>query len=101
MANLGPAAGGTPDRVWINYDYTAVNTTQDLFHADAAEAVARANSGDTIVLYDLESDPGETTDVAAANPEIVADMRRIMDAEHIPSEAFPLPTIDVAVESTP
>ena len=52
VANSSPGAGGTPDRVWINYDYTAVNTTQDLFHADAAEAVAHANSGDTIVLYE-------------------------------------------------
>lgn len=49
---------------------------------------------DTIVLYDLETDPGETTNVAKQHPDIVEEMKRIMAAEHLPSEAFPLPTID-------
>ncbi|MCH2149894.1 MAG: arylsulfatase [Phycisphaerales bacterium] len=56
---------------------------------------------DTIVLYDLENDPGEQTNVAKDNPEVVADMIRIMNEEHVPSDVFPLPTIDVAVEVKP
>ena len=31
-------------------------------------------------LFDLKSDPGETRDVSADHPEIVADLRRRMDA---------------------
>ncbi|MEQ1506518.1 MAG: sulfatase, partial [Myxococcota bacterium] len=31
-------------------------------------------------LYDLEADPGETTDVAAAHPEVVAELDRLADA---------------------
>lgn len=31
-------------------------------------------------LYDLEADPGETTDVAAAHPEIVAELRTLLTA---------------------
>ena len=56
---------------------------------------------DTIVLYDLENDPGETTNVAKNNPEIVTDMIRIMNEEHVASDAFPLPTIDVAIDVQP
>ncbi|HUT88255.1 MAG TPA: arylsulfatase [Thermoguttaceae bacterium] len=47
-----------------------------------------------IELYDLKHDVGESRDVAAEHPEIVARMRKIMEAEHVPSELFPLPPID-------
>jgi uncharacterized Ntn-hydrolase superfamily protein len=33
-----------------------------------------------LALYDLEGDPGETTDVAAANPEVVARLRKEAEA---------------------
>lgn len=35
---------------------------------------------DDIKLYDLSSDPGETTDVSGANPSIVAELQAIKDA---------------------
>ncbi len=47
-----------------------------------------------VELYDLESDPGETTDVAAGNPEAVARLRGIMDSQHRPSAEFPFPALD-------
>ncbi len=47
-----------------------------------------------IELYDLESDMGESRDVAAEHPEIVARMREIMQAEHRPSELFPIPPVE-------
>ena len=51
--------------------------------------------GDTsIELFDLEADPGETTDVAESNPEVVDRIRSFMDEAHVPSEVFPLATID-------
>ena len=31
-------------------------------------------------LFDLQADPGETRDVSDAHPEVVADLRRRMDA---------------------
>ena len=34
----------------------------------------------TAVLYDLAADPGETTDVAAAHPEVVAELRGRLEA---------------------
>lgn len=49
-----------------------------------------------IELYDLEEDPGETADVAAAHPEVVAELAGIMVREHRPSELFPFPALDLS-----
>jgi arylsulfatase len=47
-----------------------------------------------IELYDLTNDIGESRDVAAEHPEIVARARKIMQSEHVPSVLFPMPPID-------
>jgi len=47
-----------------------------------------------IELYNLEKDIGESQDVAAEHPEIVARMRKVMQSEHVPSKLFPMPPID-------
>ena len=36
-----------------------------------------------IALYDLSSDPGESTDLAADHPQVVAMLSAIMDREHV------------------
>ncbi len=43
-----------------------------------------------IELYDLEKDIGETEDVAGAHPEIVAEMKAIMEREHEVNPDFPI-----------
>ncbi len=47
-----------------------------------------------IELYNLKDDIGESHDVAPEQLEIVARMRKIMQAERVPSELFPIPAID-------
>jgi arylsulfatase len=47
-----------------------------------------------IELYDLATDPNETTDVAAAHPDLVQQIEAILKREHAPSPAFPLPSVD-------
>lgn len=47
-----------------------------------------------IELYDLARDPGEKTDLAAANPAIVDKIEKIMALNHEPSTLFPLPALD-------
>ena len=42
-------------------------------------------------LYDLERDPGEASDVAAAHPEIVARIDRYLEGARTPSRLWPLP----------
>jgi arylsulfatase len=53
------------------------------------KAYQRASDGD-FELYDLETDRGETTNVASGQPELVARIRQIMGEARTPSELFPL-----------
>jgi arylsulfatase A-like enzyme len=46
---------------------------------------------DPIELYNLKTDPGETTDIAARNPKVVAQIVRTMKIARSPSEHWPLP----------
>jgi arylsulfatase A len=55
----------------------------------------------SIELYDLHADPAETTDIAAEHPAVVAEIDRIMREQRTPSEAFPMPGLDVPVEEPP
>jgi arylsulfatase A-like enzyme len=48
------------------------------------------NAEAPIELFDLEKDPGETTNIAEQSPEMVKSMREIMDKAHTPSKMFPL-----------
>ena len=48
----------------------------------------------TIELYDLDADIAESKDVAAQNPEIVDEVRKLMEQEHTPSEVFAFPILD-------
>ena len=41
-------------------------------------------------LYNLDKDPGETTDLAASTPKKVAELQAMMRDSHIPSPDFPL-----------
>jgi arylsulfatase len=45
-------------------------------------------------LYDLKTDPNETTDVAAKNPDVVAKLEKLMMEQHTPNKNFPLQAID-------
>lgn len=45
-------------------------------------------------LYNLETDPTESKDVSAENPEIVRQLEEIMRREHLPSEIFPIRALD-------
>ncbi|MGI9177161.1 MAG: hypothetical protein ACR2IT_04815 [Pirellulales bacterium] len=47
-----------------------------------------------IELYDLAVDPSESHNVAADHPEVVARMESILDREHVPDPAWPLPFAD-------
>lgn len=47
-----------------------------------------------IALFNLKDDPGETTDVAAKHPEVVARLAEKMREQHRPSKDFPFPALD-------
>jgi arylsulfatase A-like enzyme len=47
-----------------------------------------------IELFDLESDPSESIDVAAVNPKVVSDIEALMSSERTVSEEFEMGTLD-------
>jgi len=42
----------------------------------------------------LDSDPSESTDLAAKHPEVVERIRKLMAEQHVPSPHFPMKPID-------
>ena len=48
----------------------------------------------TIEIYDLASDPAETTDLSGERPEVMARMEALLEENRFPSEVFPIPTLD-------
>ena len=52
---------------------------------------AREAGAARLELYDLKDDVGETRDVAAAHPDVVAQLEALLAREHQPSAAFPIP----------
>ncbi|MEO6246602.1 MAG: sulfatase-like hydrolase/transferase, partial [Opitutaceae bacterium] len=49
-----------------------------------------------IELYDLKTDPAETTNVAAHHPAIVAKLAAIMKEQHVPTKLWPIRALDEA-----
>ena len=47
-----------------------------------------------IQLYDLDTDPSESKDLAAKHPELVERIRKLMADQHVPSTHFPMKPID-------
>ena len=45
-------------------------------------------------LYNLREDIGEKNNIAAANPEKLAELKKLMDQQHVPSKIFPLGGVD-------
>lgn len=45
-------------------------------------------------LHHLENDPGESVDVAADHPEVVAKLERLLREQHAASPEFPIPALD-------
>jgi len=50
----------------------------------------RLGQGSAIQLYDLTSDPSETTDVAKKHPEVVKEIEKRMEMAVTPSEKYPV-----------
>ena len=84
--------GEAPERAWL---YRELGGQQALRWGKWKGVRRKLRQGDdSIMLFDLEADPGETTDVAPAYPAITAQIAALMAEAHQPSQAFPLPMID-------
>ncbi len=59
-----------------------------------AKAKNKAPSAPTTELFDLDADPQEQHDISADHPDVIARMKSIMAAQHVPSKQFPFPALD-------
>jgi arylsulfatase A-like enzyme len=48
------------------------------------------NPESPLMLFDLEKDPYETTDISAENPGVVKELRSLMEKSRIPDPRYPL-----------
>jgi len=101
--SFAPALLGKPERQkrheHLYWEFPGYGGQQAVRMGDwkaVRQGMLRRNNPDPlkIELYNLKDDIGESHDVAAEQPEIVARMRKILQAEHVPSELFPMPPID-------
>ena len=77
-----PGYGGQ-QAVWLGQRWKGIRT-----------GLSKKDPNLTMQLYDLEADVAEAKDVAAANPETVQEIERIMEREHTASGAFPFRALD-------
>jgi len=49
-----------------------------------------------VMLFDLDADPGESQDLAADQPELVAELQALMDSAHRTNKRFPLLSKELA-----
>jgi arylsulfatase A len=58
------------------------------------KAKSSAAGGMHIELYNLKTDPYETTDVSAQHPDVIAQIEKVMREQHTPNPDFPFPALD-------
>ncbi len=73
------------------------------FHESPSQAVRKGNwkairkhvnsDNPTVELYDLSTDKGETNDIAAAHPEVVAELTALMNSSHTNDTQWKFPEV--------
>ena len=66
----------------------------NLLPAANTKKKGKTPAGPTFELYNLKTDPAETTNVAAQHPDIVAKIQQIMREQHVNSADFPFAALD-------
>ena len=103
--SLVPALKGTdaPRRAPLYREFPGYGSQQAIWdgkwkaiRTDMAKAI-QAKAPVVTQLYDLDTDPNETTDLAAKFPEVVKELEAKMAAARVPNSDFPL----IGVDPTP
>ena len=82
---------GQQEHEWLYFEFQELGGRQavrcgpwKLVHLDIRSDAPRYE------LYNLDEDPGETNDLSAAYPEMLAQLQEIMLSAHIPNPNFPI-----------
>ncbi|QDU24279.1 arylsulfatase [Urbifossiella limnaea] len=95
--SFAPALRGErqPPHPFLYWEFGGYGGQQAVTVDDWKAVRQNLNAGRAVTeLYDLAADPNEATDVAAANPAVVARLERLLAEQHVRNADFPLPTID-------
>lgn len=87
--------GLQPRHEFLYWEFPAYGGQQAVIEGDWKAVRQNLAKGEVKTeLYDLASDPSESTDVAAKHPAILARLEKRMKEQHAPNPEFPLQTID-------
>lgn len=81
--------GDAPEREYFYWELHEKRTTVRAARWDDWKAV-QPKFGESIEIYDLAEDPGETKNLAAEKPELVAHAKEIFEQAHRPDPNWPL-----------
>jgi arylsulfatase A-like enzyme len=73
---------------FLYWEFHEGGTKQAVRHRDWK--AIRLAPGEKLTLYDVKADPGESKDVAAANPEVVAKIEEYLKTARTESKEFPV-----------
>lgn len=92
-----PALLGRPvkPRPYLYFEYPEASSQDMVMFGDLK--VIRPNlkqRPDQFEVYDLSADPGETRNLSASRPDLIARAKVVLRKEHVPNALFPLPGVD-------
>ncbi len=99
--NIAPTLLGKtqPPREFLYREFSGYGGQQAVWMGPwkaVRQRLSRRNNPDPlkIELYHLAQDIGETQDVATKHPEVVQQLKSLMDSQHTPSRLFPIRALD-------
>lgn len=86
---------GTVDRAFLYREFSGYGGQQSVRCGEWKAVRQQLSSGRIETeLYNIESDPGEQSDVAADHPDVVRRLDAIMAEQHVRNDVFPLRPFD-------
>ena len=93
--SLAPTLTGRGEQAEHELLYWEYGNQQALRAGDWKAVRKKLKQGDkSIEIYDLASDPAETTNLSGERPEVLARMEARLEESRFPAEGFPIPTLD-------
>ena len=100
ISMVGTLEGETqPERPYLYREFPSYGGQQTIRVGDWKAVRQNMSKGNLdIELYNIAKDIGETNNVAADHPQVVAELRSMMETVRTPSQMFPLKPIDAPIK---